>query len=89
MKVSEMSQADLKMMIRSENVKANRVLKRDLKDSFMTRGDCLQIHLKEGKPTNGGMTRQKAKFYGAMAGLIGGISTIIALVVSMVTEHYK
>lgn len=87
MKVSDMNQSDLKMMIRSENQKMLDKYHRKLKESFMTRSDCLKVHMKEGKPTNGNLTKEKAKFYGVLTGFIIGLSLIMGALFSFIFRN--
>lgn len=79
-----MTKEELRMIVRDENTKSLNRFKKDLKDTYMTRGDCLSFHYgKPGKATpQNSMGKEKAKFWGAMAALITAISTLIGLIIA-------
>jgi len=85
----EMTKSELRLIIHDENRKANNVLKRDLKDVFMTKGQCLTIHQRVGVKTNGELSKEKAKFWGAMAGLITAISGVMVIGITYLVQRFK
>jgi len=87
MKVVDMSQKDLRVMFRDEAGKMLKDYKKDAEKTFMTRGDCLKVHLKEGRPTNGvGLTKEKIKFWATVTGLILAISGLITALGTVIAQ---
>jgi len=79
-----MDEKTIRMIIRDENGKSNKMLKKDLKDVFMTRKDCYSMH--QGRTSkgataggNGELKKEKAMFWSKLVGLVTVLTTLVGL----------
>lgn len=88
----ELRAKDLKKIIRSENQKLLKDYDRIAEQRFMTRKDCLSIHV--GKHSTkaindkGNMGREKKRFWGALVGLITVISGAIITITTILIQYF-
>ena len=86
-----MDEKTIRMIIRDENNKSNKLLKKDLKDVFMTRRDCYSMH--QGRTTskasaggNGELRKEKILFWSKLVGLVTGLTTAIGIVIAFMSS---
>ena len=80
-----MDDRTLRMIIRDENSKSHKALKKDLKELFMTRLDCYKHHSKV-KVNSGDTAKQRAMFWGKITALITSLTTLIGLGIAFLTS---
>ena len=96
----EISKRILKKIVRDENDRLLKRYDRMAEQRFMTRKDCLSIHINKHSPEalngngngNGKQTdplmKEKVKFWGAMVGLILVITTVLTVISSILIVSY-
>ena len=75
-----MNEKTMRRIIRDENFRNYRTLKRDLKDIFITRKEYYEEQT--GKPSN---SKEKAVFWSKLVGLITGLTTLIGLTIAFIS----